>query len=90
MNTHPLTLKARTLLSQHAALDVAFLETLNAIIADKVYAGEGYASSFAYCVGALGISEDSAWRRCKAADLLRRYPAPVLMIHHIFALALPR
>jgi hypothetical protein len=77
MTTHPLTSKARNLLSQHAALDVAFLQTLNSIIADKVYAAEGYATSFAYCVEALGLSEDSAWRRCKAADLLARYPTPV-------------
>lgn len=74
---HPLTLKARALLAKQAVLDVALLETLNAIIANKVYAADGYSSSHTYCVQALAMSDDSAARRMKAADLLRRYPVLV-------------
>ena len=40
----------------------------------SVYAAEGYGSLFAYCTGALRLSEDAAYNRIEAARACRRYP----------------
>lgn len=41
----------------------------------KLYAGQGYASLFTYCVHALHLSEHAAYLRIEAARLTRRFPA---------------
>ena len=41
----------------------------------KLYAGQGYASLFTYCVQALHLSEHAAYLRIEAARLTRRFPA---------------
>src|SRR5262245_30810825 len=41
----------------------------------KLYLPAGYPSMFAYCVGELGLSEDAAFKRIKAARAARRFPA---------------
>jgi len=43
--------------------------------ARKLYLGEGYGSLFAYCTGALRLSEHGAYNRIEAARLCRRLPA---------------
>ena len=43
--------------------------------ARKRYLPAGYPSTFAYCVGELGRSEDAAYKRIKAARAARRFPA---------------
>jgi 5-methylcytosine-specific restriction endonuclease McrA len=40
----------------------------------KLYLGEGYASLFTYCTGALHLSEPAAYSRITAARAARRYP----------------
>jgi 5-methylcytosine-specific restriction endonuclease McrA len=41
----------------------------------KLYAGQGYASLFTYCVQALHLSEHAAYLRIEAARVVRRFPA---------------
>ena len=41
----------------------------------SVYHAEGYSSLFAYCTGALRLSEDAACNRIEAARACRRFPA---------------
>jgi len=41
----------------------------------RLYAGAGYPSMFAYCVDALHLSEDAAYKRIQAARIGRRFPA---------------
>ena len=41
----------------------------------SVYAAEGFGSLFAYCTGALRLSEDAAGTRIEAARACRRFPA---------------
>jgi hypothetical protein len=43
--------------------------------ARRLYLGEGYASLFAYCTSALGLSEGSAMSRIDAARAVRKFPA---------------
>ena len=43
-------------------------------IARKLYLEDGYGSMYHYCVGALGMSEDIACRRIRAARAARRFP----------------
>ena len=40
----------------------------------RLYAAEGYDSAFAYCVSALRMSEDIAWKRIRVARATRRHP----------------
>jgi hypothetical protein len=40
----------------------------------KLYRGEGFASLFAYCTGALRLSEHAAYKRTVAARACRRFP----------------
>jgi 5-methylcytosine-specific restriction endonuclease McrA len=71
-----------TLLSNLAALvarDRANTATLLAHIAEvdarRLYLPAAYQSMFAWCVGELGLSEDSAFRRIRAARAAREFPA---------------
>jgi 5-methylcytosine-specific restriction endonuclease McrA len=41
----------------------------------RLYAPAGYASTFAWCVGELSLSDDAAFRRITAARSARRFPA---------------
>lgn len=43
--------------------------------ARKLYAGQGYASLFTYCVQVLHLSEHAAYLRIEAARVSRRFPA---------------
>ena len=40
----------------------------------RLYLAEAFPSMFAYCVGALHLSEDSAYKRIQAARAARRFP----------------
>ena len=86
MNTSILSIAAalsdRDLLSrlqQLAGRERAALVELLAHLAEldtrrSVYAAEGYGSLFAYCTGALRLSEDAAYNRIEAARASRRFP----------------
>ena len=41
----------------------------------KLYAGQGYASLFTYCIQVLHLSEHAAYLRIEAARVARRFPA---------------
>ncbi len=41
----------------------------------RLYAPAGYPSTFAWCVGELGLSDDAAFKRITAARAARRFPA---------------
>jgi len=41
----------------------------------RLYLAEGYSSLFSYCTEVLHLSEPAAYRRIKAARILRRFPA---------------
>jgi hypothetical protein len=43
--------------------------------ARKLYLEDGYESMFAFLVGALHLSDDAAYKRIKAARVIRRFPA---------------
>jgi hypothetical protein len=77
MSTHPLIVRIKALLAHEAGVEVAALETLAAIFHERLWLPLGFASSHEFCVAYLGMSEDTAWRRRKCADLLQRYPALV-------------
>jgi hypothetical protein len=42
--------------------------------ARRLYLGEGFSSMFAYCTGALHLSEHEAYNRIEAARATRRFP----------------
>src|SRR5262245_49822616 len=46
----------------------------------KLHFAEGYSSLFDYCTGALGMSEDEAFFRMRAARVARQFPAVVDML----------
>jgi len=41
----------------------------------RLYLEDGHPSMYAYCVGELGMSEDMAYKRIRAARAARRFPA---------------
>src|ERR1700761_7734905 len=77
MKHHPLTAKARSLISQIDTLDAELLATLSAIYTQGVFKSEGFASMHDYCEKCLGMSSDQAYRRLQAAHLMRRFPEHV-------------
>jgi 5-methylcytosine-specific restriction endonuclease McrA len=46
----------------------------------RLHVADGYPTLYAYAVEALGYSEDAAWRRVKAAEMVREYPAMLPML----------
>jgi 5-methylcytosine-specific restriction endonuclease McrA len=67
--------RLRELVLRSAALTAAVLVHLGEVDARGLHLGEGYSSLFAYCTGALGLSESAAYKRIQAARLCRRLPA---------------
>jgi len=51
------------------------LEHLAEVDTRKLYRGQGYSSMFTYCTERLHLSEGAAYKRIKAARLIRRFPA---------------
>ena len=52
----------------------ALLRALMEIDSRRLYLGEGYASMFSYCTGALHLAEGAAYNRIEAARAARKYP----------------
>lgn len=65
----------RALVLQGAALTAAVLVHLGEVEARGLHLGKNYPSLFAYCTGALGLSESATYKRIQAARLCRRLPA---------------
>src|SRR5437867_8026184 len=51
------------------------LADLGEIDARKLYVPAGYPSMYEYCVGALHLCEQAAYKRIRAARAARRFPA---------------
>src|SRR5438093_3086477 len=83
MSTYALShLSDQALLRDLAALVVQDRTTTAALLAHlaevdgrRLYAPAGYPSMFAYCVGELRLSEDTACKRIRAARTARQFPA---------------
>jgi hypothetical protein len=51
-----------------------FVALLAEVDSRRLYLGQGYPSLFAWCTGALRLSEPAAYSRITAARAARRYP----------------
>ena len=69
--------RVRDLVHRAAVLTAELLVHLGEVDARGLFLGEGYPSMFAYCTGALGLSESATYKRLQAARLGRRLPAVV-------------
>ena len=63
-----------SLVKQERVSTAVILTHLAEVEARRLYRPAGYASMFAYCLGALGMSEDAAGKRLYAARAARRFP----------------
>jgi hypothetical protein len=59
---------------------VALIVHLAEFDARRLYAGEGYSSTFRYCTDALRLSEDAAWNRIEVARAARDHPLVLDML----------
>jgi hypothetical protein len=64
-----------TVLAQDRATTAELLAILAEVDARKLYLPMAYPSMYAYCVGKLGLCEQAAFRRIRAARAARRFPA---------------
>ena len=67
--------RLRTLAGEERAVQVAFLEHLDAFDARRGYAELGYPSLWGYCTRVLHLAEGAAARRIGAMRALRRHPS---------------
>jgi hypothetical protein len=70
----------RSLVAQDRATTASLLAHLTEVDARKLYLPAAYPSMFDYCVGELGLSEQSAFKRIRAARVARQFPALFTMI----------
>jgi hypothetical protein len=63
------------LVSRDRAITAALLAHLAEVDERKLYVPAGYSSMYGYCVQELHFSEDSAYKRIRAARTARRFPA---------------
>ena len=64
-----------TVVAQERTATAEVLAHIAEVDARQLYRPAAYPSMFAYCVGALHLSEDAAFRRITAARAARRFPA---------------
>ncbi|HET9325280.1 MAG TPA: hypothetical protein VFQ05_00745, partial [Candidatus Eisenbacteria bacterium] len=62
-------------ISRDRATTATLLSLIAEVDARKLYLPAGYPSMYAYCMGELHLSEDTAWRRITAARAARTFPA---------------
>jgi hypothetical protein len=72
---HVLLHGLRALVVQDRTTTAAMLAHLAEVDARRLYAPAAYPSMFAYCVGELRLSEDSAFKRIRVARAARQFPA---------------
>ncbi len=65
----------RHLAAEERAATARLIAHLAEVDARRLYLGQGYASMFTWCTGALGLSEHAAYARIECARLVRRLPA---------------
>ncbi len=68
------------LLAREREVTAELILCLAEVLRRHLYAVEGYPSMHAYCVGALGLSEDEAGRRIRVVRMARRFPQILAMI----------
>ncbi|HET7497471.1 MAG TPA: hypothetical protein VFM00_04160 [Candidatus Eisenbacteria bacterium] len=64
----------KALVRQDRATTVMLLAHIAEVDSRRLYAPAGYSSMFAYCTEELGLSEDAAYKRIRAARAARRFP----------------
>jgi len=64
-----------SLVARDRATTAALLAHIAEVDARRLYAPAGYESMHAYCVDALHLSEDAAYKRIQAARAARQFPA---------------
>jgi hypothetical protein len=69
-----LVAEAKRLAVDEREATVRLVGLLAALDERRCYLAEGYASTFSFCVRAIGLSEYAAFHRIKAARTVRRYP----------------
>ena len=69
-----LLLQLSILVSRERGVTAEILAHIAEVDTRRLYTDEGYSSMFAYCVGELRLSEDSAGRRIHVARTARRFP----------------
>ena len=75
-----LTLELARLAGREREATTALIVHLAEFDARRLYEGAGHPSTFSYCRVVLGLSEDAAYNRIKAARAARLYPAIVGML----------
>ena len=65
----------RSLVSQDRATTALLIAHLGEVDARRLYAPAGYSSMYDYCLRELGFSEDTTFKRIRAARAARRFPA---------------
>jgi hypothetical protein len=85
--THASTLSDTALVAElgrlagrERAATVALIACLAEFDARRLYAGEGYSSTFRYCTEVLHLSEDAAFYRIGAARAARKFPVVLDML----------
>lgn len=74
MSDEGLIAHTRGHLKREARLDLELIDDLRELHARKLYLAYGYPSFHEFCTKELGMSDDSAWRRIKAASLVDQFP----------------
>jgi hypothetical protein len=74
LSDHDLLERVRSLTAREREATAALVAHLAELDERKLYLGEGYSSLFAYCTGALHLSEGEAGNRIEAARAARRFP----------------
>jgi hypothetical protein len=75
-----LTLELARLAGREREATAALIVHLAEFDARRLYEGAGHPSMFSYCRAVLGLSEDAAYNRIKAARAARLYPSIVGML----------
>ncbi len=75
LSDHVLLHALTQLVAQDRTTTAAMLAHLAEVDARRLYLPAGYPSMYAWCVGELGLSEDAAFKRIRAARAAREFPA---------------
>ncbi len=70
----------RRLAVEERAATARLIAHLAEVDARRLYLGQGYASMFTWCTGALRLSEHAAYARIECARLVRRLPAVLVAL----------
>ncbi len=80
LSNRDLLTRLSELLAREREITAELILHLAEVFRRRLYVAEGYPSMHAYCVGALGMSEDSAGKRIRVVRMARRFPVILEMI----------